>query len=212
MTIKRKIITGALSAVLGISLVGGGTWAAFNDVEQVPAKVQAGTLDLAVNPKIVFDVPNLKPGDKMRRNFEITNAGTLDIEKVLMHTSYDVFNKQGKKVNDKALAREFADQYLVTFFTTDGAKIADGLDKTLAELKEKTDKNQSIDITTFIKVITKDNDLPVGDTDKIVMELFFKDNVTRENNSRKFVQNKFQGYSLKLKFDLEATQYKGAEK
>ncbi|MCL6570669.1 MAG: M73 family metallopeptidase, partial [Bacillus sp. (in: Bacteria)] len=32
MSIKRKLGMGAASAALGLSLIGGGTWAAFNDM------------------------------------------------------------------------------------------------------------------------------------------------------------------------------------
>ena len=73
MKLNKKLMSGALSAMLGISLIGGGTWAAFNDIERVNAEFSAGILDLSVSPTVVFDLDELKPGDYMIREFSITN-------------------------------------------------------------------------------------------------------------------------------------------
>lgn len=88
MTMKKKLMSGALAATLGISMVGLGTWAAFNDVETVDASIAAGTLkmDLAkVGGKpYAFSINNLKPGDSMTREVQFVNKGTLAIKEVLM--------------------------------------------------------------------------------------------------------------------------------
>lgn len=46
MGTKKKLGLGVASAALGLALVGGGTWAAFNDIETTQATYAAGTLDL----------------------------------------------------------------------------------------------------------------------------------------------------------------------
>ncbi|MFS0783741.1 TasA family protein [Bacillus sp. 1P06AnD] len=211
---KGQLIKGALAAVLGLSLVGGGTYAAFNDVEAVNAKVEAGTLDLAVSPKVVFNISNLKPGDMMDRNFTIMNKGSLNIEKVLMHTSYTV-TKNNQPV-DAALAKEYADQFYVYWFTTELQPILDGLGKSVSGLTDLTAANHSVDITSYLKpswlLPMLRPDLPVGDKDHIIMGLRFKNDDEREKNSRLFKQNKFQGLKMEVKFDLEATQYKGEQR
>nr|WP_304218540.1 TasA family protein [Fredinandcohnia onubensis] len=88
MSFKKKLTIGALSATLGLSLVAGGTWAAFNDVEQTSNTLGAGSLDLKLEPGtnkgIEFNITNLKPGDYMTRKIELVNKGTLAIKEVLM--------------------------------------------------------------------------------------------------------------------------------
>lgn len=88
MSIKKKLVMGAMSATLGISLVGGGTWAAFNDVEKVNNTVAAGQLKLELGKKgnkdYHFSIKDLKPGDSMTRTVVLKNKGTLAIKDVLM--------------------------------------------------------------------------------------------------------------------------------
>jgi spore coat-associated protein N len=88
MSIKKRLGLGAMSAVMGISLIGTGTWAAFNDIESVQAKVGAGELNLNLaelnNGPIDFKISDLKPGDFMTRNIVLQNTGSLAIKDVLM--------------------------------------------------------------------------------------------------------------------------------
>lgn len=88
MSFKKKLTTGAISATLGLALVTGGTWAAFNDIERVDASVEAGILALDLrevdNKPYTFEVGNLKPGDTIERNIKFVNSGSLAIHKVLM--------------------------------------------------------------------------------------------------------------------------------
>lgn len=88
MTLKKKLVMGAMSATLGLSLVAGGTWAAFNDIETQSASVAAGTLKLDLkeynNKPYTFNIKNLKPGDSMTREVILQNTGTLAIKDVLM--------------------------------------------------------------------------------------------------------------------------------
>jgi spore coat-associated protein N len=90
MSMKKKLTMGAMSAALGLSLVAGGTWAAFNDIEEVNASFAAGTLNLTLadlagdaNNK-TFSVSNLKPGDKMTRTIVLKNDGSLAMKDVLL--------------------------------------------------------------------------------------------------------------------------------
>ena len=46
MNIKKKLTVGVMSATLGLSLVGGGTWAAFNDTATINNQFATGVLDL----------------------------------------------------------------------------------------------------------------------------------------------------------------------
>lgn len=88
MSIKAKLAMGIATGALAVSMIGGGTYAYFNDTETTTNTFAAGTLDLRVNPTTIISVDNLKPGDKMNRTFDLINDGTLDISKVLIHTKY----------------------------------------------------------------------------------------------------------------------------
>ncbi|MEH7525842.1 TasA family protein, partial [Bacillus sp. JJ1503] len=143
MSIKKKLTLGIASAALGLSLVGGGTFAAFNDVESMNNTLKAGVLDLKVDPSVIFNVSNLKPGDHMLRDFKIINIGTLDIEKVLMHTSIEVKDKEGYIIDS-----DFGSQFIINFLTSDMQPIITPWDNvSIQDLKRLTDNGKSPDIT-----------------------------------------------------------------
>lgn len=62
MGIKKTLGLGVASAALGLSLIGGGTFAYFSDTAQSTATFAAGTLDLNSDPSVIVNIPNLKPG------------------------------------------------------------------------------------------------------------------------------------------------------
>src|SRR5690606_15344445 len=141
MSIKKKLGMGIASAALGIALVGGGTFAYFSDTEVSENTFAAGTLDLAVNPSVIIDVDNLKPGDVMVREFLLENNGTLDISSVDIATSYNVVDANNNNNDDfgkhiKVLFMENADK------TGDGWLIGDYNDiiaeTTLYDLQNET--------------------------------------------------------------------------
>ncbi len=87
MGLKKKLGLGMATAALGLSLVGGGTFAYFNDTATVNNQFAAGTLNLDVNKDpesaVNFDLRNLKPGDNATRYFVLSNGGSLAIKDVL---------------------------------------------------------------------------------------------------------------------------------
>ncbi|WNS76387.1 TasA family protein [Bacillus sp. DTU_2020_1000418_1_SI_GHA_SEK_038] len=211
MTIKKKLTLGIASAALGLSLVGGGTFAAFNDVETMNNTLKSGVLDLKVDPSVIFNVSKLKPGDYMLRDFKIENIGTLDIEKVLMHTSIEVKDREGNIVDS-----DFASQFIINFLTSDLQPIITPWDNvSLQDLKGLTDNGKSPDITTYLKqglIVPLKPDLPVGDTDHIVVMITFKNDDKKDNETGLYFQNEYQGLDMKLTLNLEATQYSGTER
>src|SRR5699024_862348 len=98
--IKKQMGMGIMSAALGLSLIGGGTYAYFSDSEQTQNTFAAGTLDLSVDPTTVVDVDNLAPGDEIVRDFELTNEGSMDIRKVYLETDYMVEDAEGDNNGD----------------------------------------------------------------------------------------------------------------
>ncbi|MET3684202.1 spore coat-associated protein N [Alkalibacillus flavidus] len=87
MAMKKKLAMSGIAGAMGLSLIAGGTWAAFNDVEAATNSFQAGTLkmDLSeVDGPYTFNITDLKPGDHMTRKIQFDNTGSLAIKDVLM--------------------------------------------------------------------------------------------------------------------------------
>ena len=195
MNIKKKLGAGIISAVLGLTLVGGGTFAYFSDTETTNNTFAAGTLDLAVNPTQIIEVDNIKPGDSMIRDFELQNNGTLDIDKVLLDTHYTVNDAAGDNTED------FGEHIQVEFLYN-----ADKLDEviyetTLAELKSLTP--EAVNENVFYPLFGEKG-LEVDSIDDLVVKFNFIDNGED--------QNQFQGDSLNLEWTFTATQTAGEDK
>lgn len=75
MTVKKQLGMGVATAALGLTLIGGGTYAFFSDSVTTNNTFAAGTLDLTAEPTEVINVDNIKPGDSMIRDFELGNDG-----------------------------------------------------------------------------------------------------------------------------------------
>ncbi|WP_010196810.1 TasA family protein [Bacillus sp. m3-13] len=223
MTIKKKLGAGVMSAALGISLIGGGTWAAFNDIETVSNTFAAGTLNLAVNPKHVFNIDKLAPGDWKTEEFTLENKGSIEIKEVFMATNYVVKDKNGVEITDEALREEFANQFTVQFLDNEGDPVRYGQGGTyfgipfLGDLEGYTIHQLSQhkpDITTAFHglwgvIDSTDRKLAVGDTDTMEMRIKFENILDDANEDGLYDQNKFQGWTIKPTFTLEATQRDG---
>lgn len=195
MSIKKKLGMGMTSAVLGLALVGGGTFAYFSDSEGANNTFAAGTLDLAVEPTEIINVDNIGPGDSFVRDFELQNNGTLDIDKVLLETDYTVDDAEGDNTED------FGEHIQVEFLYN-----ADKLDEvifetTLAELKDMTP--EAVNEHVF-EPLLEEQGLPAGTVDDLVVKFNFLDNGED--------QNQFQGDSLNLTWTFHAQQTAGEER
>ncbi|AQS55828.1 CalY family protein [Novibacillus thermophilus] len=195
MSVKKRLGMGMMSAVVGLGLIGGGTFAYFSDSEQTNNTFAAGTLDLSVEPTEIIAIDNMKPGDSIIRDFELQNNGSLDIDKVYLETDYTVEDAEGDNTED------FGEHIQVEFLYN-----ADKLDEvvyetTLAELKDMTPEavNQHI-----FDPILEEQGLPAGTRDDLVVKFNFLDNGED--------QNQFQGDSLNLTWTFTATQTAGEAK
>jgi spore coat-associated protein N len=203
MSLKKKLGLGVASAALGLSLVGGGTYAYFSDTAVTNNTFAAGKLDLAANPTKIFDVDNLKPGDTMFRVFELQNKGTLDIKNVILDTTYEVRDAKG----DNADA-DFGEHIRVNFmFNADKTPLlnpAAGIvvwETTLAELQDMSPEVVKNKMERIFGDRWGTTGLVTGSSDWLGVEMEFVDN----NND----QNVFQGDSLKLKWEFTANQTNG---
>lgn len=196
MSLKKKLGMGIGTAILGLSLVGGGTFAYFSDTAVSENTFAAGTLDLSVNPTTIVDVENLKPGDWMPRTFKLENNGSLDISKVLLETDYTV----------EGASDDFGKHIKVNFLINkdkSGALIPKKVvaSKTLHELKNmKPDAVEGLWFTIF----GEDSGLEAGTSDDLIVEFEFVDNGKD--------QNEFQGASLELEWTFNAEQTAGEKR
>ncbi|APC49530.1 cell division protein FtsN [Virgibacillus halodenitrificans] len=195
MGIKKQLGMGIMSAALGISLIGGGTYAYFSDSEQTSNTFAAGTLDLSVNPTTIVDVDDLQPGSSITRNFELQNNGSLDIRKVYLESAYTVNDAHNNNTED------FGEHIQVQFLYN-----ADKFDEvifetTLAELKDMSPEavNESIFYPEF-----GEQGLEAGSVDDLTVKFNFLDNDGD--------QNQFQGDSLQLNWTFNAEQGESEEK
>lgn len=195
MSIKRRLGVGIVTAALGFSLVGGGTFAYFSDTVTTENTFAAGTLDLSVNPEVIIDVDNLKPGDSVQNGFELINNGSLDIERVTLETDYTVIDAAEDNTED------FGEHIQVEFLYN-----ADNLDEvifetTLAELKEMSP--EAVSQSIFYPEMG-DKGLPTNTTHDLFVKFNFIDNGED--------QNQFQGDTLELEWKFVAEQTRGTEK
>jgi spore coat-associated protein N len=253
MSIKKKLGLGVASGALGLAMIGGGTWAAFNDVENLDNNFAAGTLDLgltagAAGVETTFNVKNLKPGDEMVRSFKLSNDGSLAIKEVWMDVTElnfvngvnEFVNTHGQTDNDiGGTGLEFLDQFAVEILRTGveggtlGAPFAiiDAThDVTLRDLVEGTNlpAGAEYEVDSITGLVTRINlaptntsqpdynGLPADPRDYEIVEI----KVSMINDTTKvtdtasaafgeFTQNKYQGDSIGLHLEFEATQWNG---
>lgn len=199
MSIKKKLGMGVVTAALGLSLIGGGTYAYFSDKEVSQNTFAAGTLDLSVNPEVVINVDNIKPGDEMERGFQLVNKGTLAIGDVKLLTDYSVIDAKGDNGN-----ADFGDHIRVDFLWNLDKNEVPIWSTTLSELKVSTQNGSIPDLVQKGVVDREGNGLAPGDDDTFYVMFTFVDNGEE--------QNVFQGDALKLNWTFNSMQTKGEEK
>lgn len=198
MSLKKKLGLGVASAALGLSLVGGGTYAYFSDTAETEGTFAAGTLLLSATPTKIINVDKIKPGDWMKESFTLTNDGNLDIAEILLKTSYTVTDAKGDNAGE-----DFGKHIRVNFLYND-------------------DKNDKVIYQTTLDALTRmspdaiegnifshwfgerGGKLAVGTSDTLKVEFEFVENGLD--------QNKFQGDKLELKWTFQGKQGAGVER
>lgn len=193
MTLKKKLGMGIASAVLGAALVGGGTFAYFSDKEVSNNTFAAGTLDLTLDPKTLVDIKDLKPGDKVKKEFLLKNSGSLAIKDVQLATKYTVNDL--KKDN---AGEDFGQHIKVNFIWNWDKQSEPVYSTTLAELQKENPDVLAKAI--FAPEWGESGGLAAGTDDYLWVEFEFED---------KGDQNKFQGDSLSLEWTFNAHQGEG---
>ncbi len=196
MSLKKKLGMGVASAALGLSLIGGGTFAYFSDKEVSNNTFAAGTLDLTLNPKTLVDIKDLKPGDKVKKEFLLKNSGSLAIKDVQLATKYTVNDL--KKDN---AGEDFGEHIKVNFIWNWDKQSEPVYETTLAELQKENPDVLAKAI--FAPEWGENGGLAAGTEDYLWVEFEFED---------KGDQNKFQGDSLNLEWTFNAHQGEGEAK
>ncbi|KMJ58928.1 cell division protein FtsN [Bacillus sp. LL01] len=197
MSLKKKLGLGVASAALGLSLIGGGTYAYFSDTEVNQSTFAAGTLDINVQgndtANAIINVSNLKPGDWMERTFKLNNTGTLDVSKVLLTSQYTVGDTNGN--NNGA---DLGEHIQVQFLVNNDKKTIVVHETTLKALSEY----DAVDRNILGWALGGEPDgLKAGTSDTLTVIFKFIDNGQD--------QNVFQGDSLTLNWTFDAKQTAG---
>lgn len=234
MSIKKRLGMGIAAAVVGISLIGGGTFAYFSDTAEQSNTFTSGTIDLAVDPVVQVPMNNLKPGDWMPRSFELQNNGSLDIKYVDLTTDYTVTDGDGNAVSNE-LADEYAEQLYVQFLknTTGDEPYEVLFEVSLKDLRDLTPEDLATKVNIeeimveegyeywqwiiwpiFGKWVTVDpvfEDVPeevtgilAGDSHDFDVQFRFNDTGEAQNN--------LQDLNLELNWTFEGFQTDGEEK
>jgi spore coat-associated protein N len=210
MGVKKKLGLGLASAALGLSLVGGGTFAYFNDQATVHNGFAAGTLNLEVGSypttswPVNFDLSNLRPGDRVERTFDLKNTGSLAIGNTLMDISkVSVTNPLGTGGTEDDLLSTLQVSYFVD--SAPDAPVSLLLPSQVVTLKDAIANNFSTKINpTFLKNgeinLTPDG-IEAGKWERFRIMISFPDTGVP--------QNKLQGMVAKVDFNLDARQVTG---
>lgn len=133
MNVKKTLGLGVVSAALGLTLVGGGTFAYFSSTSTTSSSFNNGTLSLKSDPSVIVNLSNLKPGDSILRDFKLINDGTLNIPKVVLRTSSAITDALGDNGS-----HNFKDDIIVTFLANKDKQEAPLLVISLADLEKQS--------------------------------------------------------------------------
>ncbi|MBJ7995446.1 biofilm matrix protein CalY [Bacillus mycoides] len=197
MSLKKKLGMGVASAALGLSLIGGGTFAYFSDKEVSNNTFAAGTLDLTLNPKTLVDIKDLKPGDSVKKEFLLKNDGTLAIKDVKLATKYSITDAKGDNAGE-----DFGKHIKVKFLWNWDKQSEPVYETTLADLQNVDPDVLAKDI--FAPEWAENGGLAPKSEDYLWVQFEFVDDGKD--------QNKFQGDALNLEWTFNANQTDGEEK
>ncbi|WP_238650731.1 TasA family protein [Paenibacillus piscarius] len=198
MNVKKTLGLGVVSAALGLTLIGGGTFAYFSSTSTSSASFNNGTLSLQSDPSVIVNLTNLKPGDTVLRDFKLKNDGTLNIPKVVLHTSSSINDALGDNGT-----HNFKDDIIVTFLVNKDKKESPLLVISLADLENESPDLVARGILGAILGGEKSG-IKAGTSDNLTIQFAFRETLQP--------QNYYQGDSLALTLNFEASQEAGTQK
>ena len=198
MNVKKTLGLGVVSAALGLTLVGGGTFAYFSSTSTSSASFNNGTLSLQSDPSVIVNLSNLKPGDTVLRDFKLKNDGTLNIPKVVLRTSSAITDALGDNGS-----HNFKDDIIVTFLMNKDKVEFPLLVISLADLEKESPDLVARGILGAISGGEKSG-IKAGTSDDLTIQFAFNETFQP--------QNYYQGDTLALTLTFEANQEKGSLK
>jgi spore coat-associated protein N len=217
MGIKKKLGLGMASAALGLSLVGGGTFAYFSDEATIHNGFAAGTLNLEVGKypetqwPVNFDLSNLRPGDTVERTFDLKNTGSLAIEDTYLDFSkVSVTNPLGTGATEN----DFLSALTVTYFyetVVNGVYVPQSmlLNSQQISLKDAIAGNYAGKIDPDFLVGTAPNHKLNLTPDGIDAGSYGRYRIMISFPETNQAQNDLQGMVAKVDFNLDARQVMG---
>jgi spore coat-associated protein N len=198
MNVKKTLGLGVVSAALGLTLVGGGTFAYFSSTSTTSASFNNGTLLLNSDPSVIVNLSNLKPGDTILRDFKLKNDGNLNIPKVILRTSSIITDAEGDNGT-----HNFKDDIIVTFLVNKDKVTSPLLVISLADLEKQSPDLVARGILGGVFGI-ENSGIRAGTSDNLTIQFAFKENFKP--------QNYYQGDTLALTLNFEANQEAGVLK
>lgn len=217
MSIKKKLGMGVVTAALGLSLIGGGTFAYFNDTATIHNAFASGTLDIKINQAsnhsgypVNFDIQNMRPGDIYKRLFALQNIGSLAIGDVFLTM------EDSPQAND-----EFLKALIVRYWieAKSGGTNSERLIGTVSMYDLlRNDLNGKVD-SDYLKVDPSDNKLKINLTPASLAsgnagldvgeQRFYR--IEIEFKDTNVPQNDLQGQTAFINFHLDARQEIGTK-
>lgn len=210
MGLKKKLGLGVGAAALGLSLIGGGTFAYFSDQATIHNAFASGTLNLEVGnyPNTTwpfnFDLQNMRPGDTFERQFVLKNTGSLAIgDTYLGFSKVSVENPMNTGASDD----DFLSALKVSYFVDagpdqsgDGYLLLNSQDITLKEAiaGQFAGKIKPEYLKTDGTLNLTPNGIDAGTSHRFRIMITFPDTGA--------AQNKLQGMKAKVDFNLDARQ------
>ncbi|MDR4888908.1 TasA family protein [Fredinandcohnia sp. QZ13] len=192
MSIKKKLGLSAATAVLGLSLIGGGTFAYFNDTEVTNNTFAAGTLDIGLKgvddrEEVDLSIDNMKPGDWKVHQIRIYNEGSLDINDVKLNVDYEISDANGNNNGE-----DFADHIFVHIMKLGSREVvADWVPLS------------QIENLVVAEDLKPESGRPYQTDHRQTLRVDFKFNDNGQD------QNIFQGDSIDFELSFEASQKEG---
>lgn len=210
MSIKKKLGMGVVTAALGISLIGGGTFAYFSDTAEQTSVFASGVVDLTVKPTELINLDKFKPGDHQTKTFELKNGGNIDMKNIALDTVYTV-TKGGNQV-ENSLANQYANSIIVKFLANTSGDTGNNIidEMTLLELRNMTQEQlaERLDwkwsLKPFPGYYAPVEGLKAGEVADFKVKFEFEETGK--------AQNDLQGLELNLEWTFEGFQVDGGKR
>ncbi|WP_186576027.1 TasA family protein [Aquibacillus kalidii] len=97
---KKKLAIGIMLSLIGLSLIIEGSYAYFSDTNITDGSFSSGYLELDISQGTIMQTNQMMPGDIVESTLQLSNRGSIDIKKVLLHTTFKVIDNGKANTGD----------------------------------------------------------------------------------------------------------------